>query len=413
MPAPLGTAYWRLWGSSGLSNLADGIVKLALPLVAIQYTRSPALIAGLGFAMTLPWLVFALQAGAIADRVDRRRAMLVANTVRVLVLGLLVATLALDIGSLPLLYIAGFAIGMAETLYDTSAQSIVPQMVAPDQLSRANGRLYAVELTANQFVGPPLAGLLLPIGTAVAVLVPGGLWLLALVVLAWVPGSFRVVREGPRTTLRADIAEGLRFLWARPVLRALALMVGAFNFTTNAAFTLMVLYAVGPDSPMRLTESAYGLLLTTLAIGSLAGSLVAEHVERLLGRGRALVVALLFGILMLAVPGFTTNPWVIAGCWFLGGFGVVIWNVITVSLRQRITPARLLGRLNSAYRLFAWGPMSVGTVVGGLLAQWFGIRSVFLIMAGSLLLATLAVVRVVNERTITAAEEQGPDQPTK
>ncbi|KFF57891.1 hypothetical protein JF66_22850 [Cryobacterium sp. MLB-32] len=151
---PLGSSYWKLWTSSGFSNLADGVFSIALPLVAIQLTQSPSLIAGLVVAARLPWLVFALTAGALADRLDRRTLMLVANLVRAILLLALVAVLLLGISSIWALYCVAFLVGVSETIYDTSAQSILPQIVQRDQLSRANGRLYAVELTANQFAGP-------------------------------------------------------------------------------------------------------------------------------------------------------------------------------------------------------------------------------------------------------------------
>src|SRR5215207_7108372 len=160
----LGTAFWRLWTSSALSNLADGIVKVSLPLVALRFTDSPTLIAGLTFVLTLPWLLFALPAGALADRLDRRRAMLGANTVRTALLAVLALTAIVGVGSIWALYVVALCIGVTETIYDTAAQSILPQVVPRDRLSRANGRLQAAELTANQFIGPPLGGFLVTAG---------------------------------------------------------------------------------------------------------------------------------------------------------------------------------------------------------------------------------------------------------
>src|SRR3954469_7972918 len=222
-PAGLGAPFWRLWTSSGLSNLADGVLKVALPLVAIRYTDSPTLVAGLTFALTLPWLLFALPAGALADRIDRRASMLGAKVVRAPLVRVLALAAAVDAGSIWVLYGVAVLIGVAETIYDTSAQSILPLVVRRERLSRANGRLYAAELTANEFVGPPLGGVLVTAGVAIAFAVPAGLWVIAVGLLLLVRGSFRVERER-RTTMRADIAEGLRFLWHNSVLRALAVM---------------------------------------------------------------------------------------------------------------------------------------------------------------------------------------------
>ncbi|MFC4057229.1 MFS transporter [Planomonospora corallina] len=402
----LGACYWRLWASSGLSNLADGIVRIALPLMAVQVTRSPALIAGLTIALTIPWLLFALHAGAMADRLDRRKVMLAANAARVALLAGLVLLVVLGTGSIWALYAVAFCLGTAETIYDTAAQSILPQIVHRDRLSRANGRLYAAELTANEFIGPPLAGLLMAAGVAVAFTAPAIMWILAVAALLLVRGSFRIDREGG-TSLRADIAEGLRFLWRHRLLRTLAVMVGVFNFATNAVLAVFVLYAVGPGSPMGLPEPAFGLLLTAIAAGSLCGSLAAERIERLLGRARSLVTAFACGALLVGVPAATTHPLPIGAGFFIGGVGIVLWNVVTVSLRQRITPDRLLGRLNSGYRLVAWGTRPLGAAAGGLLASVFGLRAVFATMAVLVLLLIAGMRTFTDDDMDTAEREAG------
>ncbi|GAA1443612.1 MFS transporter [Leifsonia poae] len=402
MAAPLGSNYWKLWTSSALSNLADGVMKVALPLVAIRYTDSPTIIAGLAFAFSLPWLVFALTAGALADRFDRRRLMLVANSARAAFLAVLTIAAAMGAGSIWILYAAALCVGIAETIYDTSSQSILPQVVSRSALSRANGRLYAAELTANQFVGPPLGGFLVAAGFALAFGAPVLLWALAIGMLLLMRGSYGT--DHPRTTtMRADIAEGLRFLWSNTLLRVLAIMVGVFNFAGNATFTVLVLYAVGPASAMGLTDPGYGLLLTASALGSVLGSLVAERVEHGLGRSRALILTILGSFVSLATPAFTTNPYIVGAGFFLGGITVSIWNVITVSLRQRITPTRLLGRLNSAYRLVSWGTIPLGALAGGVLAQFLGFPPVFIIM-GALTLGLVIGMIWVTDRRMDQAE---------
>ena len=387
-----------------MSSLADGVVKVALPLVAIRFTRSPVLIAGLSFAVTLPWLLFALQAGALADRLDRRRAMLGANWARASLLLVVVIAVALGAGSIWALYVVGLSIGVAETIYDTSAQSIMPQVVARDQLSRANGRLYAAEVAANQFIGPPLAGFLTAAGAVVAFAAPAGLWAVAIAALLLVPGQFKIERT-ERSTLRADIAEGLRFLWQNQLLRSLAVMVGLFNVAASATSAILVLFAVGPRSAMGLSEQLFGALLATTAAGSVVGSFAAEFAIRLVGRARALLVSLLCGALFIGAPALTTNPVVIGVAFFVGGVGIIFWNVVTVSLRQRITPDRLLGRVNSCYRLVAWGTMPLGAAAGGLLGQWLGLRAVFAVMA-ALVLAQCAGLAIVTDKRMDAADRE-------
>ncbi|CAA9245187.1 MAG: Antibiotic efflux protein [uncultured Arthrobacter sp.] len=399
---PLGAPFWTLWTASGFSNLADGVLKVALPLIALRFTDSPTLIAGLAVALSLPWLFFALPAGALADRGDRRRIMLTANTARAALLLALVAALLSGAEPIWALYLVAFGIGCSETAYDTSAQSILPQVVPRPVLSRANGRLFAVELTANQFIGPPLGGALVVAGATLALTVPAALWVCAVGALLFVRGGFRVERT-TSTSMRADIAEGLRFLWSRPLLRTLAAMVGGFNFATSAAFTVFVLFAVGPGSAMKLSEPGFGLLLTSIAVGSVLGSLVAEGIEKRLGRSRSLAVAILASVPLVGIPAVTADPVLVGLAFFLGGVAIAVWNVVSVSLRQRITPDRLLGRVNSAYRLLAWGTMPAGAAAGGLLAQYFGLTTVFASM-GILSLALLLGMRMVTEPAIEAAE---------
>jgi MFS family permease len=403
--ARLGAAYWRLWTADGLSNLADGLLKVALPLLALTHTASPALIAGLPMAFSLPWLVFALPAGALVDRLDRRAAMLAATAVRALVLAGLAAAITTGHDSIQTLYAAAFAVGVAETVYGTSAQSILPQLVPRSLLTRANGRLFAVELAANEFAGPPLAGFVVAAGAATALLTPLGLFIVAFGVLLLVRGSFRVetdvasTRAG-RPSLRADIAEGLRFVLHDKLLRTLAWMTGLYNLATNATFAVFVLYATGPTSALHLSGHAYGLLLAVIAAGSVLGSVIAERLVVALGRFRTLTLSVAGGTLLVGTPALTTNTYLIGTAFFVGGVGTVLWNVVAVSLRQRMTPDRLLGRVNSAYRLVAWGVMPVGAALGGAVAQAAGVRAVF----GGSALVTLAMARglamVTEKRTV-------------
>lgn len=398
----LGAGFWRMWTASGLSNLADGVLKVSLPLVAVQFTRSPTLIAGLAFALSVPWLLFALPVGALADRLDRRRMMLGVNAFRVAVLAVLTMLVLFDIGSIWILYVVAFGLGVAETVYDTAAQSLLPQLVGREQLPRANGRLFAVELAANGLAGKTLAGLLVAAGAAVAFGTPVVLWAVALVMLSLVRGRFRVQRSEP-TTVRSDIAEGLRFLWRHRVLRALAAMVGGFNFASDAMMAVFVLYAVGAASPMGLSEAAYGVLMAVTALGGVCGSFVAERITRRLSKARGLTLSLLLSVPLVAAPAVSADPLVVGVGFFVGGAGLVVWNVIAVSLRQRVTPGRLLGRLNSCYRFVGWGARPLGALAGGVLADLVGLRGVFVILAAGIL-CLFAGMRVVTDERIAEAE---------
>jgi MFS family permease len=401
----LPASYWRLWSASAGSNLADGIFWIALPLLAIQITDSPALVAGVTIASRLPWLLFSLVAGALADRLDRRRTMILVDVFRAGLLGSLALATAAGVANLPLLYVVAFALGVAETLFDTSAQSIMPNLVKPEQLSKANGRLYAVELTMNQFVGPPLGGLLAATGIALAFGTGAAAYLLAAGALLTIAGSFKPVREGPPTSIRQDIAEGLRYLLRHPLLRVLALMVGLGNLASSAAFSVFVLYAVAPG-PLGLNEVGFGLITTSLAIGSLIGSFLVEPLEKRLGRANLLVVSMFAMSWTLLVPVITTSIPVIFVVWLLSGAIGIGWNVVTVSLRQRIVPDALLGRLNASYRLLAWGTMPIGAFLGGIIGELFGVAAVLWIF-GILQLALVLGRLVVTDEAIARAEAEG------
>lgn len=405
---PLGRPFWTLVTSSGLSNLADGMFKLALPLVALSYTRSPGLIAGLELVRSLPWLIGALPVGALADRLDRRRVMLLANTARASFVAVPAVAIALDGGSLWLLYAAAAGTGVAEVFYDTAAQTMVPSLVPRSRLDRANGRLYAVELGAQEFAGPPLAGVLVAGALALSFTVSAGLWVLALVALFFVRGVFRPQQPETGRTIRSDIREGFSFVMSRPVLRTMALMVGMGNLANSAVFPVLVLFAVGPGSEMGLTEPEFGILFAVLATGGMIGGLSADRVQRRLGRAPALTLAVLAGALLVATPAFTSNVVVIAVALFIGGLGLMLWNIITVSFRQRVTPDHLLGRVNSTYRLVAWGTIPIGAAVGGALGEWLGLRSVFLIM-GVVALGALIPNRRITEDAMAEVERTGSD----
>jgi MFS family permease len=399
----LGRNFNRAMVASGFANLADGVLWVALPLLAVRLTRSPLLIAGITVAARLPWLL-APVAGAFADRLDRRQSMVRVNLVRFVLLGGLALAVAGDIATLPMLYVVAVLLGIGETLFDTSAQSLLPAVVERDDLTRANSRLFAVELVANTFIGPPLGGLLAAASLALALGLPAAAYLAGAGFLALMAGSFRAAGAAPAgaTRLRDEIAEGTRFVWRHPVLRPLAIMLGLQNMAFSAAFSVFVLFAVAPG-PMGLSDAGYGVLTATLGIGSLIGSWQAVRVERRLGRVRTLVLSILLNGVTLLVPVVTALPVPIGASMLASGAGIVLWNVITVSLRQRITPDRLLGRMNASYRLVGWGSMPLGAALGGVLAEALGLRGAFLVAA----LVTFAVLigfRYVTEETIARAE---------
>ncbi|MGH2402139.1 MAG: MFS transporter, partial [Candidatus Limnocylindria bacterium] len=283
----LPTNFWRLWSSSVAANLSDGIVSVALPIVAVGLTSSPAEFAGVTVAAQVPNLLFGLLAGGLADRLDRRWTMVSVQALRIAVLAALTGLALADALSIGALYVAAFVIGTGEAFFDTNAQSIVPDVVGRDRLVTANGRLYAAEMMMNSFVGPPLGGLLIAVSVPVAL--TGGVagYLIAALGLVVLRGSFRPERVGPPRRLHHEIAEGIAYLARHRLLLTLTSMVAMGRLGSTASFAIFALYAVAPG-PMGLSEPEYGLLFALFGIGSLVGSFVTARAVVLLGRASVL-----------------------------------------------------------------------------------------------------------------------------
>ncbi|HEY2957481.1 MAG TPA: MFS transporter [Actinomycetota bacterium] len=320
---------------------------MAGPLLAASQTRDPLLVAGLAFAQRLPWLLFSLLSGALVDRLDRRQLMAGVDLACCLLLGLLGIAVLVDAATIALLYAVFFALGTAETLFDNAAVSILPAVVPADGLPRANGRLLGVRMVSEQLAGPPLGGLLFAAAAAVPFLLDAGSFAAAAVLIAVLRGRFQVERPAaaPPTTLRAEIAEGVRWLWRNRLLRILALALGLMNLTLTATESILVLFA---QERLGLGPVGYGALLSSIAVGGIAASLVADRVVARLGAATTMRVGLLIETSTHLVLALARSPLLVVGILALFGFHAVTWSVTSVSLRQELVPSRLLGRLTSS-----------------------------------------------------------------
>ena len=373
--------FWKVWSANSFSNLGDGLYQVTLPLLAAQLTRSPSQIALLGVMSSLPWLIFALQAGSIVDRSDRRKVMLWVNGARLLIL--LSLTLAVMNGhaSMPILYLAALLLGIGETLVDTALTSIVPSVVSKDHLTWANARLTAAQTVTNTFLGPPLAGYLAGLGFAIATGSSTLLYVMAGLALFLMRGSFHVSTEKDARTegqFWRHVTEGLRFLWKDGLIRDLTLFTASMNLFWSGWGALIVLFAVRPG-PMGLSEFEYGMFLTAMAIGGLLGSVVCERLQKGLGTRNALALDFVGTILLVGVPALTTNPIAVGAAAFFAGMGATIWVILVASIRQRLVPGELLGRVYSASRFVSWGIGPIGALLAGFVAEVWGIRTMFAI----------------------------------
>jgi MFS family permease len=400
------SGFARLWTAQGVSNVGDGVYATALPLLAATLTRDPLPVAVVSFAEWLPWLLFGLLSGALLDRWDRRRVMWTVDAARFVVVGGLAVAVLAGRASIVLLAVVGFVLGTGQTLVDTGAQSILPALVSrdPQRLARANGRLVGTRVVTQELAGPPVGGFLFAAAAWSPFAVDAVSFAAGSALVASIGGRFGAAAGlGPgrrRTTLRAEIAEGLRWLGAHRVLRALAAMVAVVNLLAAAGGAVMVLFA---QERLGLDAVGYGLLLGGSAVGGVLGSLVASRVDRLVGTAPLAIGTMVASALAFLVFGLSSEPWLAGVMFGLVGLATVIFNVVLESLRQALTPDHLLGRVISAFRLFSFGAVPLGSLLGGVLARSFGLRAPFVIAGVVIPVAALACLPAVNPRTVAEA----------
>ncbi len=438
----LGANYYKLMAASSISNLGDGIGVIAYPWLASAVTRNPILIAGVAAAQRLPWLLFTLPAGVITDRSDRRRLMVGANIIRaVLTLGVAAAVfmrqgslpsaeeaaagavdgrvIGTDIGLYLVIVIATLLLGMAEVLYDNSAQTFMPAIVDQPNLEKANGRLWSVEMVANQFLGPPLAGVLLVVAFSLPFFVDAATFAVSAALIALIatkPRARAKPAAGASTSWVVEAKEGFVWLWRHPLLRPLAISLGLFNALGNGVFAVMVLFA---QEVLDTGSTEFALLMTGGAFGGVIGGWSASWLARRFGDGPSLWLSISINGAMTVISGLVSDWPIVWLTFVVSTIFAVLWNVITVSFRQTVIPDELLGRVNSVYRLFGWGMIPIGALIGGLIVtvteslggdREISLRMPFLVLGiGHLGLLAYAAPRLTSARFAEARIEAGAD----
>jgi len=362
-----------LFSATAISNLGDGISALAFPWLATLITRDPALIALVAFATRLPWLVFSIPAGVITDRKDRQTLMVQADVFRFLVtLG--VIALIFSVPELPLqgeplgyiLALSGLAmlLGTAEVVRDNAAQTVLPSVVAKKDLESANGQMWSIEQVMGSFVGPPVAGVLI----ALAVPAPFAVDAITFAIAAWLVWCMTIVRKpvAKRRRIWPEIVEGWSWMRSHATILRLAIMLGVINAISTMAITILILFS---QEILNLNAFGHGLLMTAGAAGGVVGGIVGPQIVARIGAQSSVMLALMLFPLPLIVLGFTSNPWVAGASLFVEMIAALLWNIVTVSYRQRLIPDQLLGRVNSLYRFFGWGMMPIGALAGGLVVS--------------------------------------------
>lgn len=477
----LGRPFRRLWASAAASNAGDGITRTLLPLLVVAHHPDPAAVAGLTAVNMLPWLLFALPAGVLVDRTDRRRIVLASNVVRAAALAAAALLLARD-RPLGLLYALAFVLGIAETLADTAAPAMLPRLVEERHLERANGRLSAAQIVLNETAGPPVAGLLAGLTAAVALAAGGALYALAALLLLGLaplarpdrgpapdraPGSAtpcagplstpapstgpapeepaaggpasegpavggpasegpaadgratqrptaeerpaeRPAGEGPvtegpaaraaapgaRRGVLADIREGVAFVLSHRTLRLTLAASALYGLVFSATFSMLVLLS---DRTLGLSGTGYGLLLTAGSLGAVGGSWLAPRAADRLPTVRLARWSLVASGAAYVLLGAAPNPALAAVALAANGVFMMGWNIPVMSLRQRLTPEHLQGRVMSVSRLCAWGTMPIGALLGGLLAEILSVPAVFAVCGAVLAAGALLLLAPLRE----------------
>ncbi|WP_421735311.1 MFS transporter [Cellulomonas sp.] len=373
VPRRLGTGFRWLLASSWSSNLGDGIVIAAGPLLVASRTEDAFLVALAALLQWLPPLLFGLWAGALTDRLDRRRLVILVDSLRTVVLILLAAAVAFDVATIALVLVAMFLLGTAETFADNASGTMVPMLVQRDDLALANSRILAGFVTVNQLVGPPLGAFLFAAGQA---------WPFAADALLVAAGAVLVSRISlpphltePRTThLRHDIAEGVRWVRHHAAVRTLVLTILIFNVTFGAAWSVLVLYA---RERLGLGAIGFGLITTVGAVGGLVGTVSYGWITRRVSLANLMRIGLIVETLTHLALALTTTAWFALVVFFVFGAHAFVWGTTSVTIRQRAVPTELQGRVGSVNLVGVYGGLVLGAGIGGLLAQRYGVTAPF------------------------------------
>jgi len=367
----LGPAFNRLWGASLTTNLADGILAVAAPLLAITLTKNPVLISMLSALVMLPWLFFAIPIGALVDRVDRRILLASANAVRCIVAGLIALSISTDTITIYLLFLATFLIGICEVAADTSSQSLIPQILDNSQFERGNSRLQISETVVQGFIGTPISGFLYAAAIYLPFIANSLGFLVAAVLTAFIPVKFlQDLREkSPEKTKSSFLSEikfGVKYLYANKLLRGIVLTTASIGFCYSISISTIILFMT---QELALKPAFFGIALSIQALGAILGGLLAPALSKRFGRSQIMAICIFLSSLFVLLEGFAPNIYIFITLATLGAFTISNWNILLMSMYQNLIPQDLFGRIHGARRTIVWGLMPFGSLIGGFLAN--------------------------------------------
>jgi MFS family permease len=372
-PVRMGERFRWFLGSAFVSNLGDGIGLAAAPLLVASLTDRAILVALASVLQILPWFLFGLHAGVLADRFDRRTIVVAVNLVRAAVLGVLSVTILTDTVGVTVVLVTMFALGTAETFADTTSSTLLPMLVSVDDLTIGNARLTFMNTTVNRMAGPPVGAFLFAAGAAVP-FVAQGVCVASGAVLIRRIGSARARRPDQGQTVRAEIAEGIRWVWHHAAIRTLLITVLCFNVTFGATWGIMVLYAT---EHLGLGKLGFGLITTVGAVGGAVGAAIYASVERRIGMAWIMRGGLVIETLTHLLLASTASAAVALPVYFVFGIHEAGWATTASTIRQRVVPEHLQGRVGAVTMVGLFGSLVAGAAVGGVIAEVWGITAPF------------------------------------
>ena len=404
--ATMGRAFRLVQLATGISGLGDGLVLAAFPLLAARLTDDPRLVVAVTVVARLPWLLVALPAGAIVDRCDRRRLVVSVEAVRAVVLAVFAVAVFAGKGTLGFLLVTVFLVGTGETIVTSANHAVLPDLVPPQRLASANGTLFSTETATENLAGPAIGGVLFAAAMVLPFAVDAVSFALAALLLALaLPRGLTRPATAPVTRLRHDIAEGFAYFVHHPTLRLIGVLTASLAFCQAIVFGPLVLFAL---DGLGLSDAGYGLLLGVAAIGNVLGGTVAGRLDQQFGARVLLPAGGVLAATAYIVCGMATSVAVAAGALGVEAVAVALGNVANLTLRQRLIPSELLGRVGNVLRFFIFGAVPLGGLVGGSLVQWFGVRAPFAGAAALQLVAVAAIAPPLVRKlgaTATAAAE--------
>lgn len=403
----LGPGFNRLWSASILTNLADGVLSVAAPLLAITLTKDPVLIALLSAMISLPWLLFAIPIGLIVDLVDKRHLIAITNTMRFLIAAFLALSISTNRITIYWLLVAAFLIGICEVAADTAAQSLIPVILEKQNFERANSRLNISESVIQGFVGAPLSGFLysaaifLPFAFNSLGFAMAAVFVLLIPVHLIAPTETLVAQKKDRASFLSEIKFGLKHLWKDKDLRGLVSVTTSMGFFFSLAMSTIVLFAT---ETLKIQPRYFGVVMAIIGSGGILGALVAPKLSKRFGRGRVLAVSIVFSSLSTLAGGLAPDVWFYIAISFLSSVAISTWNVLLMSCYQVLIPKEIYGRIHGARRTFVWGIMPIGAFCGGVIANT-GLRSPLIIGGIGTTIISVAAFSMISRIGAATSEE--------